>query len=982
MNVYQRKVYAFLQSSRSEALRDLCDRLRCLQSDHDQLEQWWSSHGSLISDIASSSDRVNLEEIQLTGSKASEVCHPINGHRQTVGNPPIELPEIPEDVLQEADAQTVFWWFWRFYPALFAEQDAFLSPAHRVLPDCSIYSYQSTCAALAGALFPDTWVLEQPATSPYILLFTFTPIQEFIKASRKFLNFWSGSYMLHYLGAALCWQVAKMYGPDAIITPSLWGQEIIDAWLVQQYPEFEVAFSDGSPVKRFETFRGGSLSTAGFPNIMTVLVPGKDAAIALAQELSQTLATQWQEIARNVREDIKKTVQSTLQNGGVDAIWQQICNDFPSNDTPNPYYRELQQLQQAGCWEWNSLWDAQIDHSWETYHAAIPLGHPDKPLRIAISDLSETWIQAQADLAQPRTEIPTLAEKTAYHTLNVGSWWGSYQARLGRLIPTVKNTRNWRISVAPGGRSTLSGQYSALHPRFNYQKFHQGRGMPASSLRLFWRVMALIPGYRGIFNGFEQLNAIELTKRMAWKHGRVAESLGIPLQDDDFENLIRFPNLSAIAAARFAKEHPKRILDYWTWLSNAIAKDPRLAQKHAEFCSRTRRPFQILQVDSKLQAAAAQSKAGYGKGYNGVMFSSKWLADDMRLKGDEIHLLRALIDQAHQQNGFGAISPSDWWVLVLADGDGMGEYVTGNKLKPYEHYLVQTAIHERCKQVDGWNDLLEKTKKRMSPATHIGFNRALLDFSNRIVPYLTEQRFCGRVIYSGGDDVMAVLPLADLPGYLRSLRAAWCGGTDPEGEFENRGDYWYPQKPIAGILDRPLFTMGTGATMSLGIVIAHKSVPLPTVLENVWEAEKHRAKKLAGKDGLCFRVIYGSGNTLEALMKGHLLEDWWSFVQAYQTVDLSPLLYRLAEELPRHADVTESNRLFEKVIEVIVRRRSQPISSTLEAALIQWVNAWEDWIKLARAKNHQALGTTPEDLANLLKFSAFWISRQRQEMEW
>jgi len=59
---------------------------------------------------------------------------------------------------------------------------------------------------------------------------------------------------------------------------------------------------------------------------------------------------------------------------------------------------------------------------------------------------------------------------------------------------------------------------------------------------------------------------------------------------------------------------------------------------------------------------------------------------------------------------------------------------------------------------------------------------------------------CGKVIYSGGDDVMAVLPIEDLSLFLRSIRAAWQGREDPEGEFNHYPNthspegcgYWYP----------------------------------------------------------------------------------------------------------------------------------------------------------------------------------------------
>jgi len=46
-------------------------------------------------------------------------------------------------------------------------------------------------------------------------------------------------------------------------------------------------------------------------------------------------------------------------------------------------------------------------------------------------------------------------------------------------------------------------------------------------------------------------------------------------------------------------------------------------------------------------------------------------------------------------------------------------------------------------------------------------------------------------------------------------------------------------------------------------------------------------------------------------MKGDLLESWWKFIQQYTQTDLSPVLYRLAEELPQHASVTESDRMLQ-----------------------------------------------------------------------
>lgn len=1046
--VYHRKLYALLRSlSPSPDLHSLT----CLQAQLDSLGSWWETCHEEIAGIAQASDRLMFQSRQADIHAEKQVRHLISGQSQSVSH---DLPsvDIPDEIKAESNPQTVFLWFWRFYPEyqVKQQQTALLFPSNDVIPDCSQHSYACTVAALTGVMYPQGWEEQQEHNNPqpYLLLFTFSPVQEFIKASRKFLDFWSGSYLLHYFSAYLCWQVAQQYGPDAIITPALWAQEIIDAFICKERPDWKRYFAEinpegQDPITRFNQRTSTSLSTAGFPNVITILVSGQEAAQQLGQSLAEHLKQHWCKIAEKVRDQVRSQVSDSLTQKPLEQLWDQQFKTEFGDRSENPYYRELQQYQKHCCWEWRSLWEAQIEHTWEPYYVVVPLGHPasDRPLQIAKTEsFCSDWINAQNQVvgaqqdSAGRYPIPAQAEETAYSHLNVGTWWGSYQARLGQLIQSVKNTRTWNLAVAPGERSSLSGLYSAVHPRFNYHKFQNGRGMEAGSLRLFWQVMA--HAYPGLFNGSEKLNAIELTKRMAWVYGGVAEEIGIDITeikkkievrqqrqqqtDKDihinesiqmlYERIIRFPNFSSIAAARFMQQNKKLTEEYWDELSHLIKR--RLPDNYRQFKRLTRlRPTQIHQVDQTFNPRQFARK-----NYNGVMFSSKWLADDMKLQGDQLSALRECVAQAHQTSGFGDGSPSDWWVLVLGDGDGMGKYVSGGKLEKYENY-VRTELLDRTQLSDTvWNDLLQKTKKRMGPATHIGLNRALLDFSNRLVPYLTERRCCGRVIYSGGDDVMAALPLADLPRFLRSLRAAWSGAPDPENEFRSDGGYWHPLEPIpSGIPNRPLFTMGQGATMSLGIVIAHKSVPLPTVLEKLWEAEKERAKKLLGysdaatkqvvfpeKDGLCFRVIYGSGNTLEALMKGHLLESWWQWVGEFEQLDnLSPLLYRLAEVLPQHADATPDTPPLELVAKVVIESRDEPLPDQIKQTLLDWLKQWSDWAWAAQeTRKHQlqqtqslsdqaareqakiTLGTRSQDLSNLLRFTAFWVSRRQQELSW
>ena len=1067
MNVdYRRKLYALLQNpQQSEEGDRICQRLACFQMcDRDyltEIKRWWQADAREIpASIASSSDRINLQSNSaVTENLVFEIRHPISGQNQNLhsNDESNEDIEIPQEIIVCQDARTVYWWFWRFYPEIRARtrQDLLLYPADEIVPDCPLHSYQTTVSALVGAMYPVERAFkvensedESKPERPYLILFTFSPIQEFIKASRKFLDFWAGSYLLHYLGAKLCWYIANKYGADAVITPSLWQQEIIDALIIKEFDRdgstvFRNSFPDSkAPVTRFENKESTSLATAGFPNVITALVPGKTEAEKLGKELIDFLQKEWKSIAEKVRNDIKKTVINEIETDDkLDVLWSKISDEFNLE-----YREELLKLRKnkGTCWTWRTLWEAQIDRTWEPYWTAVPLGDPDTNLMIVNQqDVTYTnWENSQNRLANSRIQpqIATDAEKQLYQYFNVGTWWGSLQARLGQLIQSVKNTRSWQIATSPGERSSLSGRFSALHPLYNYGQFPEGGGLPAGSLRLFWRVMAEV--YPGLFNGSEMLNAIELSKRMAWQHGGVAESLGIdvettitritPINDSEternsysqkdsllnYEKLIRFPNLSSIAAAKFAYEHPSKVRQYWNRLRKLIERE--LPEYENQFGSRTRgRPFQVSKTDLRINPAERD-----GQNFNGVMFSTKWLADDMSLKRDKTNVLRGLIEQAHKDSGFINGSPADWWVIVLGDGDGMGKYVSGAKLGFYEKYIVDRKVAPEIKNKEEYRDLLQKTRKRMGPATHVALNRALLDFSNRLVPYVTEHRFCGKVVYSGGDDVMAVLPLADLPEYLLSIRAAWSGTKDPGKEFTTKGlgaetteasGYWHPREELrnegklTGIPQRPLFTMGKDATMSLGIVIAYKSVPLPTVLETLWTAEKERAKKMPGargqeevnsipvKDGLCFRVIYGSGNVLEALMKGHLLSAWWDFVkEARQQIgensekleeekkkDLSPLLYRLAEELPKHAVITKNDGLIAKAATVIINRREQNFPQELKNRLIKWLVLWEDWAYHANPNyTKDCLGTRLEDLSKLLRFTAFWLDKMSQFDDW
>jgi len=680
INRYQLKLYAFLRSAEQASIQELTEdiqsilqHLTCLQDDLQDLEQWWAPtdqqsqgpYGQELMAIAASSDRANLDFVrlkELTNTDQPDALHlervhPISGQRCDIQAfnhlTPDQFPGY-QDICQcpQEESEKVFWWFWRFYPEMlyqaFPEEglpgEGLLFPSHGILPDCPLHSYQATVSALAGARFPDPENNPDEPSHPYLLVFSFSPIQEFIKASRKFADFWAGSYLLHYLSVRLCWVVAEQYGPDAVIVPSLWGQEIVDALLLKdKFPDFSgsmeaLSIDQSNPFTRFEQDQSTSLSTAGFPNVITALVPGEAAAQALGDRLSNQLTQIWMDLGMKVMKDIRANVAdyikesfeeleqkknepnitiAKLQATQLGRILQELGVDSPDSSQAAPYLDDLQRwlpkvpapdTNQANPktpgiiypgWSWKALWENQLENSWEPYWTAIPLGVPDHALSTHQNAQSyDQWKQLQTNLAQALETIPSPAEETVYsQTFNVGTWWGSLQQRLRVGLQTVKNTRVWAIPSAPGVRSTVSGKFSALHPSFKYKvltsrgearDLREGAGLPMGSMRLFWLLMGKV--YPGLFNGSEMLNALEITKRMAWVYGEVANDIGIRTteikrvlerqesSDTDeeqdskytireqaqlfYDNIVKFPNLSSIAAGRFMLEHHGLVQEY------------------------------------------------------------------------------------------------------------------------------------------------------------------------------------------------------------------------------------------------------------------------------------------------------------------------------------------------------------------------------------------------------------------------------------
>ena len=173
-----------------------------------------------------------------------------------------------------------------------------------------------------------------------------------------------------------------------------------------------------------------------------------------------------------------------------------------------------------------------------------------------------------------------------------------------------------------------------------------------------------------------------------------------------------------------------------------------------------------------------------------------------------------------------------------------------------------------------------KQPRAISPNRHLTISGALNDFSQIVVRHIVEEEHLGRLIYAGGDDVLAMLPTADLLSTMQRLRHAYSGSLPANEKMDWRQDRREPHelhcsKGFAILNGRLMRMMGKNATASTGAVVAHHQAPLSAVLQELRVAEK-RAKNEGGRDAFSITIIKRSGGAL------YLTEKWGEPVNLLQ----------------------------------------------------------------------------------------------------
>lgn len=208
---------------------------------------------------------------------------------------------------------------------------------------------------------------------------------------------------------------------------------------------------------------------------------------------------------------------------------------------------------------------------------------------------------------------------------------------------------------------------------------------------------------------------------------------------------------------------------------------------------------------------------------------------------------------------------SKYFAVLALDGDEIGKWVSGEKMPAIGSLMARPAAEYFSQSLfsDGQRGSFNQSQRLLSPGFHLQFSETLSNFALRVVPLIVHH-FGGRLIYAGGDDVLAMLPAHQALECAQALRAAFRGSSPGVADIQSyqEGFLTVPNYQGDNATRIPFPVPGPGADVSVGIAMAHFKHPLQDVVRAAQSAEKE-AKSRLGRSAVQVATFKRSGEILK-----------------------------------------------------------------------------------------------------------------------
>ena len=482
------------------------------------------------------------------------------------------------------------------------------------------------------------------------------------------------------------------------------------------------------------------------------------------------------------------------------------------------------------------IWRRQNSNLWEFYWSASPW----------IENFQDSFLKELPVKDFKRIKnLAELFENSSGYPMNQGILYQPSHELAQAMFAASKNSRQFHEGYCePGDKCTQCGKRQAL-----------SIAEERNASKLFWKKVAEESGEE--IKDHERLCSICLIKRFIYKKPNL-----LPSQLKDIVKKSNFPSSTEMAFNPI-KRKVKSIGKIEIW------------EDFVRLCG------------------------GDEKAYNELHNNDEINNPDSRVKD----FLKRLENEAHIQvtNIFGK-----YYAILVMDGDKMGDLVNGksDNLARW-HDIMHSSLPKKMEEspakekTKGWleNDWLDE-KRHLTPSVHKAISEALGDFSLNTVPYVINKHH-GQLIYAGGDDVLAVMPVDTVLKAAQEIMELYrmpflIKKTDGHIE-ECRKSY----KPIEG--EKLLIHPGGASTISASIVIAHHKEPLRRLIADAHKFLDCEAKEKTGRDAIAISLRKRSG--VEMIIAGKWSSDNDKFLDRLRHVtdslsdnkNSSKLMYKIKE---------------------------------------------------------------------------------------
>lgn len=897
-------------------------------------------------------------------------------------------------------------------------------PADSRCPDHTIWDHNRLTSALA---FMTAAKDVAAPRAPWLFRFEIGPVGRFIEEARTSRDLWMGSFLLSDLIFHAMGPVIRRYGPDCIIYPDLRGNPRADVWLKEKY-------STALP----EEIDNPATYAAVLPNVFTAILPlGGVGYLKELKELANKAKTamhdRWQKLAEIVKNWLAETQGSRLQDSGEwHEIWKRQHKEVLAATWSAVRWSSMENIVEPESLTYADPLPCQRERSSGILTDQIKkdlesIKRREKRLKPFVSkDVWAHYSHARSVFAATNPKLHQLERGFDYALTH-------HQLRMRHVLRKQQSAEPG-IFDEQGEKCTVCGRRQALYNlNGRPDKLHGHR----QASRDFWQDTNENKGRRLNPDPAQQdrLCGVCAMKRFLVEAGvnkdgeldginPIWAGYGVGVKQLNFNDdipRVPFPSTATIAAQGFLEEickedslrgHLKAVVANWNKAGlprtdfarslNRLAvleNNPDIAQF---LMLDTQQSIFPETLDIDIRRAEMQKLRDKANGLKAVRESVRELrkaARDARIIAPNTRIAVIRLDGDHMGRlllGDPEIIQTTWRDVLHPDAVTSAADDSSGKPR-------STLLNNDVTIKAGWPDLLD-SKRLMGPSLHAFISRALAVFSHRIAPWVVEREFSGRLIYCGGDDILAMAPADDalhLAARLQQLFSApfiidtmpeetpwgWrqAGGSPEHNINLARRRFMVPIKPKSknGTISLPLSEpdlmepyllddnvlpampvdgeilpmLGKGHSLSAGIAYGHFKSPLQGLLRQSKHMLARWAKDLAGRSAIGLSHFSRNGIKTEFAMKWQSDDNTFSNSQRFKEVvdgfrkDKLPkrLPYKLCEhhrllyELATDDDNKEKLAVFIKGL-FMKELGDANLDPKLGAAAL---NLWQQGLKLA-----------------------------------